>query len=113
MGRDVDERAGLHLDRRILEPQPCRTLQQQNKLVLVLIVPKALGRCVAVRDDPLDAEAGLAEDRLDQFFGKAGVEISEEVGGTVSPGPSFIFTLPTFPHHRTRSAAQENEMQPI
>lgn len=80
MGRDVDEGASLHLDELILESQSCGTLQQHDEFALVLIVPKALGRCVAVGDDPLDAEGGLVEDRLDQFFGEARRNVGEEVG---------------------------------
>ena len=69
MGRDVDARAGLHLDRLILESQSCGTLQKHNELVLVLIVPKALGRCVVVGNYSLDAEVRHLKDRLDKFFG--------------------------------------------
>lgn len=80
MGRDVDERAGRHLDQLILEPQPGGTLEQQDEFALGLIVPEALGRGVALGDDPLDAEIRPFEDRLDEFLGKGGGEIGEEVG---------------------------------
>lgn len=69
MSRYVDERTWLHLDHLIFETQPSVTLQQQYELMLWLIVPKPIGRYVAVGDDPLDAEVGPAQDRLHQFLG--------------------------------------------
>jgi hypothetical protein len=55
-----------------LESQPGRPLQEQDPLVRLLIVPEALGRGVALGDDPLDAEAKCAQKRLDEFLGQIG-----------------------------------------
>ena len=41
--RNVDEIAGLHLERLILETQRCRSLQQHNPFMLLLIVPEPFG----------------------------------------------------------------------
>src|SRR4051812_22798511 len=58
MGWDVDERARPQFDRLpALESQAGRPLQQKDPFVALLVVPESLGRGVAQRDDPLDADA--------------------------------------------------------
>lgn len=79
LGGDVDVRPRLHFDQFVVEPQPNRSLQQNNEFVLHLIVSKALGRGVAVRDDPLDADIRLVENRLKEFFWQSGCDVGEEV----------------------------------
>ena len=44
-----------------------RTRREQGSFVSLLILPEALGRGVAHRDDSLDAKARRAEERLDEF----------------------------------------------
>ena len=60
MRRDVHEIAGHHLDRLhdALEAESRFTVQHPDPLVLILIEPEAVGRCVAVGDDPFDPHVG-------------------------------------------------------
>jgi hypothetical protein len=51
---NVDEIAGLHLDDGIVEPESGRSLNEQDPLVLILVVPEIGWCCVAMRDDALD-----------------------------------------------------------
>lgn len=48
--RDVDPIAGPHFHHFIVEPQPGRTLHQQNEFVLVLVVPEVRRRGMAFGD---------------------------------------------------------------
>ena len=61
--RDVDE-AGRHLQGSVLEPEPCSAHQDHDPLVLILVVPEAIGRSVAVGDDSLDADVGGIDEGL-------------------------------------------------
>lgn len=80
VGRDVDEHPRPQFYRLLpLESQPGRPLQEKDPFVGLLVVPEALGRGVAQRDDPLDAEARRAEERLDQFLGQVIGEVGEQV----------------------------------
>ena len=55
MGGDVDVVAGLHLEDAIFELKSSRALQHGDPFVLILIVPKTLGRGMAVGDDPFNS----------------------------------------------------------
>lgn len=70
-----------HLNRLFvaLEPEPSFALNHHNPLVFVLVVPKAIGRSMAVRNDSLDADVGCIDERLDQFFQQALGNIGEKV----------------------------------
>ncbi len=59
--QNVDEIADLYLDHAIPELQPRRSLEHDDPFVLILIVPKALGRGVTVRDNPLDSDVPCIE----------------------------------------------------
>src|SRR5579875_3434432 len=80
VGRDVEERPWPQFYRLLaLESQPGRTLHEQDPLVGILVVPEALGRSVAQRDDPFDAKARSAGERLDKFLGQIVGDVGEEV----------------------------------
>ena len=93
--RNVDEVPRLHLDCPILKPKPCRSLQHDDPFVLVLVVPEAFGRGLAVGDDSLDADLGGGQKRLDKLLGQVRREVGEEVGGD-----SHISSIPSFLNHR-------------
>ncbi len=63
----------------ILKPQPSRALQHHDPLVLVLVVPEAFRRGVAVRDDSLDADVGVVEQRCDKLVGQVSAQLNEEI----------------------------------
>ena len=72
MGRDVEEvpdtqLGGLCL---VLEAELCGPLQHDDPLSLVLIVPEPLGRGMAMRDDPFDADILSGEQRGEQLLGQ-------------------------------------------
>jgi hypothetical protein len=56
--RDVKKVTGPQLDRQFvaLEMKPRCPLQYHDPFVLFLVVPEAFRRCVAMRDDSLNAE---------------------------------------------------------
>src|SRR5205814_4857772 len=62
-----------------------------DPLVLLLVVPEPFGRGVAVRDDPLDADAIGVEQGGEKLVGKVVGKVSEEIGGHGS-------------HHRSSNA---------
>src|SRR5579883_119953 len=88
MRRDIDEIAGFHLHHPILKEQPCSAFQNDHPLMLVLIVPKPFGRCVAVGDDALDTDVGGFEQCGEKLVGQLRGKFSEEVRGT---GHGFSF----------------------
>ena len=61
------------------ESQPGGPAQQHDALVLRLIVPKALGRCVGQRDNSFDPNAGAAQDYLQEFFGQVCRQIGQQI----------------------------------
>lgn len=60
----------------------------RNPFVPLLIVPEAFGRCVAVRDDPLYANAGGVEQSSEKLVRQIGRKVGEEVGGRQIRGHS-------------------------
>ena len=66
----------------VLEAEPCRPPQQGDPFVLGLIVPEAVGRGVAPRDEPHDAEptAAFGQD-FDKFLGQHGWDLAEQIPG--------------------------------
>ncbi len=81
-GGDVHEIARLQFDLAILKAEPCLPFQYHDPLVLVLVVPEAFGTCLARGDDSLDADVLVLRENVDQFGGKIGRQIGEEVGHT-------------------------------
>ena len=69
-GRTVDEIARLQFDRLVLEPQPSGPFQRDDPLALVLVVPDAIRRCVAVRDDLFDANGLGSNEATGDFVGR-------------------------------------------
>jgi hypothetical protein len=64
--------------------------------VSLLILPEALGRCVAHRDDPFDAKAGRAEERLDKFVRQViGPGIESMIASTPRMVPANGYKSPT------------------
>jgi len=78
--RDIHRIARLHLDGPILELDSSRSPQHDHPLVLVLVVPEAIGRNMALGNDSLDADVGGFEQGGDQLVGKVRGKVGEEVG---------------------------------
>ena len=57
-------------------------LHQEHEFMLGLIVPEPFRRCLAVGDDPLNADVGGFEQGRDKFVRHLLAKVSEEVGGT-------------------------------
>jgi len=69
---DLDPVAGLQVDDvAALEAQRRGAAQQHDELVVGLIVPEARGTRLAGRDDALDAQAGLVDQKIDLLLSLA------------------------------------------
>ncbi len=55
------------------------TLQNQNPLVLLLVVPKPLGTSLARRDDLFDSRVPIAGQELELFFWKRTGQVRKDV----------------------------------
>ena len=82
--RDVDKVTRFHFNHAILELQPGLTFQNDDPLVLRLVIPEPGGRCMAARNDPLDAHVGGTEENLDQFLRQVLRDVIKEVVDTFS-----------------------------
>ena len=82
--RNVDAVATLQLDGLVhaVEAKPRRALQHHDPLMLLLVIPEAVGRGVPVGHDSLDADRGCLQQRRDQLAGQVRREISKYVGGS-------------------------------
>jgi hypothetical protein len=78
MGRYVHEVAGFHLDHVIIELQPSPSFQHHDPFVLVLVVPEAFGRSVAVGHDSLDTHVGVVEQSSEKLVGQVPGHVNEE-----------------------------------
>ena len=94
VGRDVDEITWLHLDGQFvaIEAEPGCPFEDNDEFGLILIVPEAGRRGVAVRDDPLDAHVGSSEERLDQFIRQVRGEVGEKIHGWKRLNPSLLLS---------------------
>jgi hypothetical protein len=79
MGGDVDPIPRPHLHHPIFELEAGGTLEHHHPLVLLLVIPKAIGRFVPRADDPLDPDAMALLKDGGEFLGKVLGEVGEEV----------------------------------
>ena len=95
--RDVYEITGLHFNRKFvaLEAKSCCPFQHDDPLMLILIESEAIGRCVAVRDAPFDADVGGIEDRREKLSGKVRWEAEKEIGFHRVTSPSSFPSSPS------------------
>lgn len=81
MGRDLDPVAGLHVEAHVafLEAQAGGAGQQHDELILGLVVPEAGWARLSGRDDALDAQPGLLDEKVDLLFGLTPRQRREEI----------------------------------
>ena len=84
MRGNLDPIAGLHVDGDVafLEAQASRAGQQHDELVLGLIVPESGRARLPGRDDALDAQPGLLDEKVDLLFVLAPRQCREKVAAT-------------------------------
>jgi len=75
MGGDVDRIPRKHLHRPVSKLEACRPGQDYDPFVLGLVVPEALGRFVARRDDPFNPDAMALLKNRGEFFGQVRGEV--------------------------------------
>src|SRR4029453_18099751 len=114
-----DKVARLHFNCLAYKPQPGRTLEYQHPFVLLLVVPEIWWRCMAVRNDALDAEVSCAEQRNKKLVRQMGGQIREEVSSGAheflhrglpttadSRGDEFVEQSPILHHERLALVAE-------
>lgn len=81
--QQVVTRAEAARTRLVFETQPRGARDKQYELVLLLVVPKTIGRSVPPRNNPLDMSASGFMQRFEKFVGHWPIDIIEEVAHPV------------------------------
>src|SRR5438128_1367965 len=80
MGRDVQTISRFHRDRRLtVNLKPRCTLEHDNPFMLILVVPKVIGRGVTMGQNPLQTKVGGGNEGLDKLLRQVRRQVSEKV----------------------------------
>lgn len=63
----------------VFETQSCGARDKQHEFILLLVIPKTLGRSVPPGNNPLDMSASGFVQRLEKLVGPWSIDIIEEI----------------------------------